>query len=166
MIHLIWYAREACNELAGSHSKIWSALYHISSKKLKNNNNNLICMKFYPTQFNPLSCERGTLFSRLFFIDKSYTYPLDPFPSNWAFRSTCSLLSCLVHKLSTYISIFKHFIIQPHNGKPLAESSIILEYIDQTWNHAPRFPPEDSYKRAQIQFWAGFIQQQVKPLVI
>lgn len=103
---------------------------------------------------------------KLVLMQNLKTYPLDPFPSNRAFRSTCSLLSCLVHKLSTYISIFKHFIIQPHNGKPLAESSIILEYIDQTWNHAPRFPPEDSYKRAQIQFWAGFIQQQVKPLVI
>lgn len=37
-----------------------------------------------------------------------------------------------------------------HNGKPIVESDIILEYIEETWQNAPRLLPEDPYERAQI----------------
>ncbi|XWS37360.1 hypothetical protein CRYUN_Cryun19dG0036300 [Craigia yunnanensis] len=49
----------------------------------------------------------------------------------------------------------------PQRGKPIAESSVILEYIDETWKIAPRLLPDDPYQRAQVRFWASFIQQQV-----
>lgn len=44
-----------------------------------------------------------------------------------------------------------------HNGKPIAESLVILEYIDETWKTG--LLPQDPYKRSQVRFWAGFMQQ-------
>ncbi|KAF9626154.1 hypothetical protein IFM89_031281 [Coptis chinensis] len=35
-----------------------------------------------------------------------------------------------------------------HNGKPIAESLIILEYIDEHWKNAPKLLPDDPYERA------------------
>ncbi|KAJ4909319.1 Glutathione S-transferase U10 [Raphanus sativus] len=48
-----------------------------------------------------------------------------------------------------------------HDGKPLAESQVILEYIDETWKNSPRLLPEDTYERAQVRFWVSYINQQV-----
>ncbi|GFP83366.1 glutathione transferase gst 23 [Phtheirospermum japonicum] len=47
-----------------------------------------------------------------------------------------------------------------HDGKPLPESSIILEYIDQTWKQNPLLP-QDPYERAQARFWARFADEKV-----
>ncbi|KAL5544470.1 hypothetical protein UlMin_008254, partial [Ulmus minor] len=46
-----------------------------------------------------------------------------------------------------------------HNGKPLLESLVILEYIDETWNNGPKLLPEDPYARAQVRFWTSFLQE-------
>ncbi|KAJ0229465.1 Glutathione S-transferase U10 [Hirschfeldia incana] len=48
-----------------------------------------------------------------------------------------------------------------HDGKPVAESQVILEYIDETWKNSPRFLPNDPYERAQVRFWSSYINQQV-----
>ncbi|CAL1368339.1 unnamed protein product [Linum trigynum] len=50
-----------------------------------------------------------------------------------------------------------------HNGKPVIESCIILEYIDETWKSSGHalFPQEDTYRRARVRFWADFIQRQL-----
>lgn len=47
-----------------------------------------------------------------------------------------------------------------HNGNPLPESSIILEYLDEVWSHAPLLPI-DAYQRARSRFWAKFADQKV-----
>ncbi|KAG6420951.1 hypothetical protein SASPL_117497 [Salvia splendens] len=47
-----------------------------------------------------------------------------------------------------------------HDGNPLPESSIILEYLDEVWSHAPLLPL-DAYQRAQARFWATFADQKV-----
>ncbi|XP_031278252.1 glutathione S-transferase U10-like [Pistacia vera] len=67
--------------------------------------------------------------------------------------------------LLQYNPVHKKVPVLVHNGKPLAESYIILEYIDENWKHSPRFLPEDPHKRAQIRFWASFIQQQLFELL-
>ncbi|KAF3516989.1 hypothetical protein DY000_02063893, partial [Brassica cretica] len=47
-----------------------------------------------------------------------------------------------------------------HDGKPVAESQVILDYIDETWKNSPRLYPEDPYERAQVRFWVSYINQQ------
>ncbi|KAK3226837.1 hypothetical protein Dsin_006699 [Dipteronia sinensis] len=43
--------------------------------------------------------------------------------------------------LLQYNPIHKKISVLVHNGKPLAESMIILEYIDETWKNAHRLLP-------------------------
>ena len=64
--------------------------------------------------------------------------------------------------LLKYNPVHKKVPVLVHNGKPIVESSIILEYIDETWKNSPSLLPEDAYERAKVRFWASFIQQQVK----
>ncbi|KAI3953901.1 hypothetical protein MKW98_017725 [Papaver atlanticum] len=47
-----------------------------------------------------------------------------------------------------------------HKGKPIVESLVILEYIDENWKTAPRLFPTDPYERARIRFWAKYIDDQ------
>ncbi|KAF7851686.1 hypothetical protein BT93_L3200 [Corymbia citriodora subsp. variegata] len=49
-----------------------------------------------------------------------------------------------------------------HDGRPICESLLILEYIDEHWSNAPKLLPEDPYTRSQIRFWADFYDQKVR----
>ncbi|ESQ29368.1 hypothetical protein EUTSA_v10023672mg [Eutrema salsugineum] len=57
--------------------------------------------------------------------------------------------------------VHKKIPLLVHDGKPLAESQVILEYIDETWKNSPRLLPEDPYEKAQVRFWVSYIIQQV-----
>ncbi|XP_064946201.1 glutathione S-transferase U10-like [Musa acuminata AAA Group] len=48
------------------------------------------------------------------------------------------------------------------DGKPVAESRVILEYIDETWAE-PSFLPSDPYSRARVRFWVDFFYQRMVP---
>jgi len=57
--------------------------------------------------------------------------------------------------------IHKKIPVLIHNGKPIAESIIIVEYIDEVWKDKPSFLPSEPYQRAQARFWADFVNKKV-----
>ena len=56
--------------------------------------------------------------------------------------------------------VHKKVPVLVHDGKSVAESFIILEYIDETWKQYPLMPPEP-YERALSRFWAQFAEEKV-----
>lgn len=65
-------------------------------------------------------------------------------------------------ELVKYNPIYKQVPVLVHNGKPICESLIILEYIDDTWesNTVPLLP-KHPYQRSMARFLAKLIDEKV-----
>uniref|UniRef100_A0A0C9QLX7 glutathione transferase n=1 Tax=Wollemia nobilis TaxID=56998 RepID=A0A0C9QLX7_9CONI len=59
--------------------------------------------------------------------------------------------------------VHKQIPVLLHNGKPLAESLVILQYIDEAWPLPPqkRFLPSTPYDRAMARFWVQFMDTKI-----
>ncbi|KAG4947537.1 hypothetical protein AAZX31_15G236300 [Glycine max] len=57
--------------------------------------------------------------------------------------------------------IHKKIPVLIHNGKPICESAIIVQYIDEVWNDKSPLMPSDPYKRSQARFWVDYIDKKI-----
>lgn len=57
--------------------------------------------------------------------------------------------------------VHKKIPVLIHNGKPICESLIIVEYIDEVWKGDFPLLPSDPYQKSQSRFWADFVDKKV-----
>ncbi|KAF8042344.1 hypothetical protein BT93_A0844 [Corymbia citriodora subsp. variegata] len=59
--------------------------------------------------------------------------------------------------------IHKKIPVLIHNGKPVCESQIIVQYIDETWDPESPLLPSNPYERARARFWADYVDKKILP---
>ncbi|KAI3434043.1 GST N-terminal domain-containing protein [Psidium guajava] len=53
--------------------------------------------------------------------------------------------------------IHKQILVLIHDGKPVCESLVMVQYIDETWVRESPLLPSNPYERARARFWADYV---------
>ncbi|KAJ4803582.1 Glutathione S-transferase [Rhynchospora pubera] len=61
--------------------------------------------------------------------------------------------------------VYKKIPVLIHNGKPICESMIIVEYIDETWSDGASILPPDPYDRSIARFWTAYVDDKIPDLI-
>ncbi|CAI8598922.1 unnamed protein product [Vicia faba] len=61
-------------------------------------------------------------------------------------------------QLLQYNPVYKKTPVLLHDGKPICESMLIVEYIDEIWPQNSLLPA-DPYDRAQARFWVKYVDE-------
>ncbi|KAF8413557.1 hypothetical protein HHK36_001548 [Tetracentron sinense] len=57
--------------------------------------------------------------------------------------------------------VHKKIPVLIHNGKPICESLIMVQYIDDVWKDKCPLMPSDPYQRSQARFWADYVDKKI-----
>ncbi|CAI0436660.1 unnamed protein product [Linum tenue] len=59
--------------------------------------------------------------------------------------------------------VHKKIPVLIHGGKPISESMIILQYLDESWPETYPLLPADPHERALARFWIKFAEEKLVP---
>ncbi|KAF8024332.1 hypothetical protein BT93_F1501 [Corymbia citriodora subsp. variegata] len=59
--------------------------------------------------------------------------------------------------------VHKKIPVLIHNGKPICEFLIMVQYIDETWGPESPLLPSDPHERARAKFWADYVDKKIYP---
>ncbi|XAR56363.1 Glutathione transferase [Bertholletia excelsa] len=57
--------------------------------------------------------------------------------------------------------VHKKIPVLIHNGKPVCESLIAVQYVEEVWKEKYPILPSDPYQRAQARFWADYVDKKI-----
>ncbi|KAL3501308.1 hypothetical protein ACH5RR_035757 [Cinchona calisaya] len=60
--------------------------------------------------------------------------------------------------------VHKKIPVLIHAHKPICESLVIVQYVDEFWSDAPTILPSHPYERANARFWAAYLDDKWFPL--